>query len=347
MKIWINKVIVLCFLSLTILGCEKDEDRLVLKMGQAPALTASSSNLILTEENAANEAVTFTWNRADFGFDAAVSYALQIDTAGDGFKKPYSVSLGNNMEKSYTVEELNNLMTKLKYTVEEAHDVPVRIKATVSDLVDPVYSNVTTLSVTPYSTYVEPGYIYVPGGYQGWNPGTAPSMISVENNGVYQGPISFVGADNLEFKFTANKNWDLNYGAGATAGSLSENGGNLTVPSADTYMITVDLNKMTWSSAKHSWGIIGSATAGGWDTDTNLKFVHDEGVWKLTTALSAGELKFRFNDDWALNYGDDDASNNLLNANGANIAIAAEGTYDIILDVDNEDGTATYSIVKK
>ena len=347
MKIWINKIIVLCVLSLTILGCEKDEERLVLKMGQAPALTASASNLVLTEENAANEAVTFTWNEADFGFDAAVTYALQIDTAGDNFVKPYSVSLGNTLEKTYTVEELNNLLTKLKYTAEVAQDMPVRIKASVSDLVDPVYSNVSTVSVTPYSTFVEPGFIYVPGGYQGWNPGTAPSLISVENNGVYQGIVSFVGADNLEFKFTPERNWENDFGKGALPGSLVEKGGNLEVPAADTYMLTANLNNMTWSHAKHSWGIIGTATAGGWDSDTNLKYIHDEGVWKLTTALSAGELKFRFNDDWALNYGDDDASNNLLNANGANIAIASPGTYLIVLDVDNEDGTATYSITKQ
>ena len=318
-------------------------------MGQAPALTASTTNLVLAEENAASEAVTFTWNEADFGFDAAVTYALQIDTAGDNFVKPYSVSLGNTLEKTYTVEELNNLLTKLKYTAEVAQDMPVRIRASVSDLVDPVYSNVTNVSVTPYSTFVEPGFIYVPGGYQGWNPATAPSLISVENNGVYQGLVSFVGtaADNLEFKFTPEKNWDNDYGKGSTDGSLAEKGGNLKVPAPDTYMFTVDLNNLTWSHAKNSWGIIGSATPGGWDSDVNMKYIHEEGVWKITTDLTAGDLKFRFNDDWALNYGDDDVSNNLLNANGANIAIAAPGTYDIVLDVDNEDGIATYSIVKK
>lgn len=346
MKTWINKLFILSIFSLALVACEKDEERIVLKAGPAPVLSASTSNIVLDQANATDDAVSFTWGEADFGYSAAVTYTLQIDTAGNDFVRPATIPMGNSLEKSYTVEELNTLLTKLKYAPEEAHDVRVRVMASVSDKVSPVYSNPVTVNVTPYSTFVEPSFIYVPGDYQGWNPATAPSLISVESNGVYKGIISFNDANSLEFKLTAERSWDLNYGVGAEPGSLEQNGPNLTVPTKDSYMITADLNNFTWSSAKHSWGVIGSATPGGWDNDTNMKYINEEGVWKATIALSAGEIKFRFNDDWALNYGDSNPGNNLLNEGGDNIVISSAGTYDIVLDLENEDGTATYSITK-
>jgi hypothetical protein len=61
----------------------------------------------------------------------------------------------------------------------------------------------------------------------------------------------------------------------------------------------------------------------------------------ITANLVAGEVKFRANDDWGLNYGDDGA-NAILEANGANIAIPADGEYRIKLFLDKPD--YTYSI---
>lgn len=346
MKTWINRVFLLTICSFALLSCEKDEERVTLRVGTAPVLTASTTSMVLLEEDAANDALTLTWNEADFGFDAAVDYALQIDTAGDNFATaPYTVSMGNELEKSWTVEELNTLLTKLKYTPEEAQDVAIRIRATVSDLVAPVYSNVSTINVTPYSTMVEPGYLYVPGGYQGWSVDTAPALISVEDNGIYTGVISFVGADSKEFKFTPERDWDTDYGQGDTPGSLKVQGGNLTVPNFETYMITANLNNNTWSFAPYSWGLIGSATSTGWDADLDMTYDNVAGVWKITTNLTAGEVKFRLNNDWATNYGKS-AAPGTLELNGANIAIAEAGTYQIVLDLITADGVPTYTVTK-
>lgn len=348
MKNWINKTFMFVLASLTLMSCEKDEDMVFVSEGTTPVLSSSSNNIVLTEDNAAENAVTFKWDASDFGYKAAVAYTIQIDTAGDNFASaPYDIVMGSELEKSYTVEELNSLLTKLEYEPEVAQDLKLRVRAKVSDKVNPVYSNVTTVSVTPYSTYIEPGYLYVPGGYQGWNPGTALALISVEDNGIYTNYISFEDPANLEFKFTAGRNWDLNYGEGATAGSLTQNGANLKVPSADTYQITANLNNMTWTKAQYSWGVIGDATPNGWASDTNLKYINEEGVWKATLPLTAGKIKFRLNDKWDTNYGDDDTSNSVLNAGGADIPIATAGTYEITLDLVNEDGTVTYTLIKK
>ncbi|MBC5772750.1 SusE domain-containing protein [Pontibacter sp. KCTC 32443] len=347
MKSWLNKSLLFFVAALTLMSCEKDEEKLVLREGEAPVLNASTNELVLVKEEAADDAITLTWGKADFGYKAAVTYTLQVDTADNNFETPYNIVMGNNLEKKYTVEELNTLLNKLKYEPEVAHDINIRVKASVSDLVNPVYSEPLTLNVTPYSTFVEPGYVFVPGDYQGWNPGAAPALISVNNDGIYKGVIDFSGTNSRKFKITPERDWDTAYGSGASAGTLSTTGPDIEIATNDPYQLEVNLNTLTWTSKKYSWGLIGDATPGGWATDTNMKYIHEEGVWKLTVPLTAGKIKFRLNDDWGVNYGDDDTSNNLLNQGGADISIAEAGTYDIVLDLENADGSVTYTLTKK
>ena len=64
------------------------------------------------------------------------------------------------------------------------------------------------------------------------------------------------------------------------------------------------------------------------------------GVWYINNvSLVAGEIKFRADNDWGLNYGDDGADGTLDNG-GTNIAIPADGNYDVVMDLS----TLTYSI---
>ena len=83
-----------------------------------------------------------------------------------------------------------------------------------------------------------------------------------------------------------------------------------------------------------SWGIIGSATITGWSTDTDMNYDLTTGLYSITMTLSAGEIKFRLEDSWTTNFGDD--GNNLtLDAGGANIPIPTAGTYTIICNFDS------------
>ena len=87
------------------------------------------------------------------------------------------------------------------------------------------------------------------------------------------------------------------------------------------------------------WSVIGDATAGGWNADTNMIFNPSTSTYSITTALSVGAFKFRLDGSWTTNYGDD--GNNLsLDAGGANIPIATAGTYTIVANF----ATHTYTI---
>lgn len=142
-----------------------------------------------------------------------------------------------------------------------------------------------------------------------------------------------------EFKFRANHSWDYNYGAESGSQTLVPGGPNIGVSMEADYAITLDLshpNAYTYSSNR--WGIIGSATADGWNSDQNMTWDAANGVFKATLDLVTGEMKFRANDDWGVNFGGD---LNALTQDGANIAIATAGNYTITLNPWSKVATIT------
>ncbi len=84
-----------------------------------------------------------------------------------------------------------------------------------------------------------------------------------------------------------------------------------------------------------NWAIIGSATPNGWsDPDTDMYEVGTD-VYQIFATLSEGEMKFRRDNDWAVNYGGAEGNAEL---NGGNISVDA-GRYLITLDLNNNTYT--------
>jgi hypothetical protein len=148
--------------------------------------------------------------------------------------------------------------------------------------------------------------------------------------------MNFADAGSLEFKFTSNPDWDhTNYGDGG-GGKLSTSGGNLKAPSTGYFLVKGDLNANTWSATKTDWGIIGDATPGGWDNSTPLTYDATNKVWTGTVDLKGGFFaKFRANNAWDLNIGDNKPANGVLKYGGENIPVAESGTYKVTLDLSH------------
>ena len=150
-----------------------------------------------------------------------------------------------------------------------------------------------------------------------------------------------------EMKFRKNNDWSFNYGDTDADGSLDDGGDNIAV-TAGNYLVTLNLNDLTYSleSIENLWGLVGDATPNGWDgpdTVMNMDYSTD-GVWYLNdVTLTDGEMKFRANNDWGINYGDTGADG-ILDDGGDNIAITA-GTYDIVLDL-SDTSNPTYTLTK-
>jgi hypothetical protein len=188
--------------------------------------------------------------------------------------------------------------------------------------------------------------LYVPGGHQGWAPDVAPIVFSPNLDWKFDGYV-YMEAGN-EFKFTAKPNWDgPNYGDGGD-GTLSDDGaaGNLKVSETGFYRFTVDLSQepYTYTATATDWGLIGDATAGGWDASTPMELNPATGEWTVTTTLGGGKFfKFRANDAWDINLGGDV---NNLTYGGGDIPVAEDGTYLITLKLGNA-AAFTCTVVKQ
>ncbi len=350
MKTQIHFLICICLSSFSWWSCKKEETKALLAdKPVAPVLSGSATALVLDSANKGDNAQVFTWTAAKYGYDAAVSYTLQLSLASDNFKSPVNLSMGSGLGKTYTVDDFNSRMLSLGTAGGVETAVQARVFAIVAPYGDTSWSNVFAFTVKPYKVVVHYPTIWAPGDYQGWNPSTAATMASVKSDDMYEGYAYFPAGGTLQFKLTSDPDWNhTNYGtvgndapipgaaAPSRAGGLSKTGGNLTVPVAGYYKLNADLKALKWSALKTTWSVIGDATAGGWSNDTDMRFDAATQHWTVTTNLTAtsgttNQFKFRANHDWMLNLGVD-ANGNITNG-GSNISVPSTGSYTIILDL--------------
>lgn len=328
-------------------SCEKDEIKAIATTGSVPVLSVNNSVLALSSEHSAKEAVVLSWTPVDYGFASVIRYTIQFDKKGSNFQKPVEIDAGNSLKRALTTSEINGLMiNKLKLVAGQKADIEARVVSSLgadAKRMDAI-SETKNLSVTPYFVVIVYPAIYVPGSHQGWAPEKAPRLVSVKDDKTFEGYVYFP-EESTEFKFTNAPNWNEgDYGSGGP-GKLGTTG-NLVQKGSGYYLLKVDLNKSTWSSLKTAWGVLGSATKGGWDKDQDLAFDPKDGVWKTELALTAGEIKFRANDDWTLAFGDGNADGIPDTLDNGNIRIEAAGTYQITLNLSNA-GNYSYSVTKK
>lgn len=187
---------------------------------------------------------------------------------------------------------------------------------------------IVTLDMNNLTYTVGKPVLYMAGDANGWD------QIDVLNgdDGVHFTGYMYLNQNG--FKFCTQPNWDgTNYGADFnTAGDAA----NITMTEeAGYYKVDVDLESKSYVLTPITTiGIIGSASPNGWDSDVDMTYVPYNaetkalGYWEAKDiTLASGEIKFRANDDWAINWGGDV---NALTQGGDNISVDA-GTYDIKL----------------
>lgn len=331
-------IILLTLVSiLAVVSCEKDETRAVLSDSPvAPAFTNMTDGASIVLQKAdADKLIPFEWSQSDFGFDASVTYVVQLDKEGNNFADAVPIGSANNDGTiSISTNDLNNKLLSMKGDPEDPTPLALefRVKATISANVDPIYSSVIKQTYTTYYIPIIYPVLHVPGSYQGWNPADTITVIaSLKSNGIYEGYLWFP-IDNAMFKYTETPSWDVNWGDNGNDGTLESGGSDIPAGLSGYYQLYVDLNAKTHKYLRTEWGLIGSATPGGWDSDQNMTYNETTKVWTITLNLAVGDIKFRANDGWDLNYGDTGA-NGILDAGGDNIAIAEAGNYTVTLDL--------------
>ena len=188
-------------------------------------------------------------------------------------------------------------------------------------------------------------FIYIPGNHQDWSPEAAQALRTSDFDGVYKG-FSYLNGD---FKFTKQRAWEpgeYNSSHFSTyEGGLapSTDGSNINMPTAGFYYIVADVMNAKLTATATTWGIIGDATADGWNSDQNMTWNSDKKCWTATLTLTDGTMKFRANGGWDINVGGkiDD-----LSFGGDNMTVQA-GTYDIELYLERTASDAMYCTMTK
>ena len=361
MKNIIKPIIALFALFVVSCSVEDIQDRPVIEAGDAPVLTAPTdgATYVLLPENAEKQVERFTWKSSNYGGAVEVTYAVQVDLKDAKFAKAKTIgSAVSQNQVSVTQAVLNTAALALGATPFSPVQMEVRVQSTLGTT-SPLLSNVIAIVVTPYTT--EAPKLYVPGSYaeasgypKNWEPKDSPQLATSGYGKVdFEGYIYFKNA-NDKFKFTDKPSWGKpgEYGAGATANTLSGEGSDIEIPAAGYYRIEADTEKLTYKATLASWSVTGSGTLLGWPSgpdgtagqDYDMTYDPTTKVWSVTLDLTAAEIKFRANDAWNLNLGDDGA-NGSLEYGGANLTVPSAGNYTITLDLSSPRNYK-YSITK-
>lgn len=202
---------------------------------------------------------------------------------------------------------------------------------------------IVTLDMNNLTYTVGKPVLYMAGDANGW----ATNDYLAGEDGVHF--TGFMFLNQKGFKFCTQPEWKgTNYGADF---NTAADAANITITEeAGYYKVDVDLESKSYVLTPITTiGIIGSASPNGWDSDVDMTYVpynaetKELGYWEAKDiTLASGEIKFRANDDWAINWGGD---TNALTQGGDNISVEA-GTYDIKLYAW-ANGYAKCELIKK
>ena len=161
---------------------------------------------------------------------------------------------------------------------------------------------IVTLDMNNLTYTVGKPVLYMAGDANGW----ATNDYLAGEDGVHF--TGFMYLNQNGFKFCTQPEWKgTNYGADF---NTAADAANITMTEeAGYYKVDVDVESKSYVLTPITTiGIIGSASPNGWDSDVDMTYVPYNaetkalGYWEAKDiTLASGEIKFRANDDWAIN----------------------------------------------
>ncbi|WP_267405421.1 MULTISPECIES: SusE domain-containing protein [unclassified Chryseobacterium] len=351
----ILNIFAFALLSFMIISCEKDEDQAVIHETTQGKVSTDKTSIVLDKNNPDETALSVTWTKSTFDLSVVSTQQVQFGIKGKSFAGASSTDAVNS-PTTFTHKQLNAIALGLGATPDVPVEIEVRLRTKVGE--GGFYSNVITMNITPY--FLGPVYnytdLYLIGDATaaGWtNEVTNTKFLPLQKSAT-AGAYSYTGyfaQGNFKIIKTPG-NWDVQYGLGGSAGTLSTDGGsgNINVATAGYYKLTINTTALTYSlvpitpptSAFTSISMIGSAS-GDWNTDVDLqKNTFDAHIWvKKNVELKAGEFKFRANHDWGTNWGTAQEFFGVGDIGGGNIPVSTQFNYDVYFN----DITGEFSFI--
>ncbi|MBR6278036.1 MAG: SusF/SusE family outer membrane protein [Bacteroidales bacterium] len=325
----LNKYIIPAVLLFSLAACEDEQTPVLGLQKKAEFNPMEVSAVAINKSNLTEKFPKISWSPADYN-GASVSYTVKLKSASTGKE----VVLGETVETFLELDNsaVNTISSGLGalpgieggYTVSLVSSVP---NTEVSDEAE----NTLDLKIQPYdskSEGIDWNYAYVAVNYPDFDFEKSYIIGDPEGDGTYQGYVNIPeGAESFAIL------------DGKTLEVISQDN---TLSSDGFVEIVTDADGGINISEKTEWGLVGSATSGGWDKDTKMEFDEKTGLWTVVTSLIEGEFKFRANGGWDINYGKG-SEDFTLAPGGDNIKITNAHAYIITLNLANA-GKYTYSL---
>ncbi|WP_051336397.1 SusE domain-containing protein [Aquimarina latercula] len=342
-------------------SCTDDDRELKIATTQESSevlLTTNSANsdYIITATNTDEIADLFSWDEANFGFNAQVNYKLLVDSEGGDFSQAQSLGSTTATEIEITYGNLNQVAIALGLQAGISNTLLFKVEASISQNVQKIDSQVLSKEITTYEVPVELLDYFLVGDATaaGWDNdnNNTPLFRDPENPAIFY----FNGYFSVgKFKVLTKKGqWHPQIGSddGATLVASNPDGsgepqnlGDIVVEGYYSLMFNTANYTYTFepldASSVTSYGtigIIGSARTGdaaGWDEpDTDMTQVSslDNHMWYVSgQGLLEGNLKFRADDAWDIDWGSNTPLSGVATMNvGDDISIpVSSGNYDI------------------
>lgn len=291
-------------------SCETDIEKVQVSSNPDAAVLAALPAFTAFTLDDVDNMLEFSWAAADFGFQSATTYTVQIDSVTKNFANPIEILVTATTGGAITVGEFNKKLINAGF---EEYDVDysleARVVASISANVDDAVSNTVAFTVAPFATVFPP--IYMTGAATGgWDWTKTVEMRSSAPN-VYTTIAYFISGE--AFRFFAQQDWgptSYNYPhfAGGSVDALFEDAldgdNNLKfLGTTGYYEITTDLKNKTvvMTAVDEPKMFMTGAGVGGWDWTTNFVTMtwKSNGVFEATTAfVNAEAFRFFAQADW-------------------------------------------------
>lgn len=291
---------------LVLTSCEDSVGPTVNSNEDAPILTShdGGESYELTEEQAEEELFTLSWEAPDFGFQAAITYIIEMDADNSGFENPITVAESDTTSLTMTIGEMNSILLDEDIPAGEETVLDMRIRAQVSESVDERISDVFSLGFTPYEGEVDitiPEQLFMIGSSVGsweWSE-TDLQMIPVHSKPHLFWKIVWIeaGVDDPGYKFAPEQAWGDDFGYNGEApeeGVHAFGSENMPEPSeSGYYMVVVNYETQEVAVTEPNVYLIGD-TIGSWDPafpDGRFTVDNDNQVLTITRNLEAAEIR--------------------------------------------------------
>jgi hypothetical protein len=194
-------------------ACEEVEREPIVVLGDAAEFVSPSmgASLVFEKLDAEVNTLTFTWSKADFGFQSATTYSLELDYFGNDFADPISLISTSDTSATFTQAELNEEFLEFGLETSKPTELEFRIVASINVDVEMLYSTSINLNVTLFASTFPP--IYIIGGCTGgWDPGKAVEVVSTGEAYMYTTIAEFTNDGDINFRFFTAPDWDASLG---------------------------------------------------------------------------------------------------------------------------------------